>query len=363
MSIRILLISFVLSASLTPGFTQDGGGDSTYNDGPYIFYENNLVVARWIADNRVMADTLEPNAPMAWNSPVSPSFDPAYLDINRVFKPDRQSYYSGVKKFVALSDVHGQYGMFFKLLQAQGVIDQNGNWIYGAGHLVIAGDIFDRGDEVTEILWHIHKLELQAEKAKGKVHFLLGNHEVMTLQGDLRYLHKKYRYTSAGFKIPYQIIFGPDTYLGRWLRTKNIAVSINRTTFSHAGFSEPYVKLGLSNESLNRIFREQIIDQPEAAIVADPTLNLLYGEWGPIWYRGYFSEDFTEEKARLILQYTAQKNMVVGHTSFSGVISRYKHKIIGVDSSIKFGKTGEVLVYEKKRFYRGLLNGEKVLLE
>jgi len=363
MNIRILLIGLGVMSGIFSSCGQTSEMDSLYNDGPYIFFENGRTVARWIEDSQVKADTLENGEPLKINANVSSSFDPAYLKTDYSFLPERQDAFTGVTHFVAVSDIHGQYGMLKKLLQAHRVIDEGGNWIYGTGHLVIVGDVVDRGDEVTEILWMIHKLEQQAEKVKGKVHYLLGNHEVMVMMGDLRYIHKKYRYTSAGFKMSYQDIFGVNSYLGRWLRSKPVAISINKTIFAHAGFSEQYLQLGLTNKELNKTFREEIFDEPEDSVLANPKLNILYNDLGPVWYRGYFAEDFTEDRARAILQKLGKKNIVVGHTSFAGVVTRYRHKIIGVDSSIKFGKTGELLLYEKKRFYRGLLSGEKQLLE
>ncbi len=48
---------------------------------------------------------------------------------------------------------------------------------------MFAGDMFDRGDQVTECLWLVYALEETAKAAGGYVHFILGNHELMNLQG------------------------------------------------------------------------------------------------------------------------------------------------------------------------------------
>ncbi|MCK7530014.1 MAG: hypothetical protein MZV63_02625 [Marinilabiliales bacterium] len=80
---------------------------------------------------------------------------------------------------------------------ANGIIDRNLNWKFGRGHLVYLGDAHDRGDMVTEILWHLFSLERQAAKAGGMVHFVLGNHELMVLDGDLRFINPKYRKVEA----------------------------------------------------------------------------------------------------------------------------------------------------------------------
>ena len=336
--------------------------DPSYNDGPYIFYEDGAVLARWTNQEGLREEVINAGQPLEIDAGISASFDPAYLDVNDPFLASAKTAFKGVEHIAAVSDIHGQYDLLLDLLKANRIIDEQGNWAFGEGHLVVLGDIFDRGDEVTDLLWFVHKLEKQAEKANGKVHFLLGNHEVMALQGDLRYIHKKYRYTMARMGMPYNELFGENTYLGRWLRTKPVAISINNTAFVHAGFSEVLLDQGLSFADMNRAFEEKIIGQPEDSILADPILSLLYSEDGPGWYRGYFDEGFAKWQAQAILSKIRKKHIVVGHTSFSEVVSLFHNRIIGIDSSIKLGKKGEILLIDKRKFYRGTLNGDRIRL-
>ena len=95
-------------------------------------------------------------------------------------------------RVLAVSDLEGNYQAFQDFLRGNGVIDKDGHWSWGDGHLVLVGDIVDRGDQVTEILWMIHRLEREAKAAGGEVHYVLGNHETMVMAGDLRYIHPKY---------------------------------------------------------------------------------------------------------------------------------------------------------------------------
>ena len=111
------------------------------------------------------------------------SFDTIYSSEKPIF--------TNINKIAALSDIHGQYDLVIKLFKNNKIIDDNLNWIFGDGHLVITGDIFDRGDTVNEVLWFIYKLEAQAENNGGRVHYLLGNHEYMIFYNDLRYIHEK----------------------------------------------------------------------------------------------------------------------------------------------------------------------------
>ena len=90
-------------------------------------------------------------------------------------------------------DVEGNFSALRKLLQANKIITEDFNWQFGKGHLVLIGDFFDRGEQVTELLWFIYSLEEKAKDAGGYVHFILGNHEIMNLSADLRYVNKIFR--------------------------------------------------------------------------------------------------------------------------------------------------------------------------
>lgn len=342
---------------------QQAGPWNDIYDGPYLFWEQDALVAKWIAAGELREDTLKPGEPLSLEPGVSASFDPASVNFNAAFELSPVTSFAGVENIAVIGDSHGQYGIFYQLLLANGIIDENLNWNFGNGHLVVLGDVFDRGDQVTDIFWLILKLESQAEKAGGKVHFLLGNHEIMILEKDLRYLHKKYRYTMAKTGLPYHDLFGPDTYLGRWLRSKPVAIKINNLVFVHAGFSEPVLQLRLSFSEINTIFKKRIIDRSEDEILADPAATLLSSELGPVWYRGFFSEEFGVEDAYSVARQVKAKHIVVGHTSFPQITAFHNRKIIAADSSIKTGEAGEILLIHKKKFWRGTLNGDRITLK
>ena len=112
-----------ISSLLTYSYSQD----NLISDGPYIFIDNGNLIEKEIIDNQVFIKTLKPS-----------QFD-------TLFYPSK-SIYKNVSKIAALSDIHGQYDLFITLLMNNEIIDKNLNWIFGKGHLVINGDIFDRGE-------------------------------------------------------------------------------------------------------------------------------------------------------------------------------------------------------------------------
>jgi len=95
---------------------------------------------------------------------------------------------AGQERVVAVADVHGAYLEFVAILQRTGLIDANRQWIGGSSVLVQTGDVLDRGKRTRECLDLIMELERQAKEQNGRVVPLLGNHEVMNLMGDLRYV-------------------------------------------------------------------------------------------------------------------------------------------------------------------------------
>jgi hypothetical protein len=89
---------------------------------------------------------------------------------------------------VAIGDIHGDLHALDRSLRAAGLTDDNGRWSGGRTILVQTGDYLDRGPDVRGVLDRLMSLEPAAAAAGGRVVVLLGNHEVMNLVGDLRYV-------------------------------------------------------------------------------------------------------------------------------------------------------------------------------
>ena len=89
---------------------------------------------------------------------------------------------------VAIGDVHGAFDDFVLILQRSGLIDKQNHWAGGKATFVQTGDLIDRGPKPREAMDLMMALEKEAPVAGGRVVPLLGNHEVMNLMGDLRYV-------------------------------------------------------------------------------------------------------------------------------------------------------------------------------
>ncbi len=90
-----------------------------------------------------------------------------------------------------VGDVHGAYSSILTTLKSISLVDEKNQWTGGTAHFVSLGDLMDRGPSSRKVLDLYMNLQIQADKAGGKFHVVLGNHEVMNLIGDLRYLSDK----------------------------------------------------------------------------------------------------------------------------------------------------------------------------
>jgi len=75
----------------------------------------------------------------------------------------------------------------------------------------------DRGENSIEILTIFIKLRHQARSVGGRVINILGNHEVMNLEGDYRYVNSKELHKWGGTK-GWSKLFNHSSKLGKFIR-------------------------------------------------------------------------------------------------------------------------------------------------
>lgn len=341
-----------------------------YSDGPHI---------KWIND------TITRMIYMEYDTVVNfPVFNDVFFVVNsdttfiNGLAGDTKSYkiirniksdpyrHENVSKILAIGDVHGHYKTLVTYLRSVGVIDENHSWDWGDGHLVMLGDIFDRGDMVTETLWLLYRLDCEARQQGGRVHLLLGNHEIMVMLNDVRYLNEKYKLFSHYFHYEYVELFNAKTLLGQWLRTRNTVININGTIFAHAGISPAVYDKEISIDSINRLIRRFLANDPNTPNKNATLTSLLLNADGPLWFRGYYHQLYgyptfiTNELVASVLQHYNAGTMVIAHTEVDEITPMYQNRIIGVDVPIREDiLLKEALLIEGSRFYRLKNNGTK----
>lgn len=190
--------------------------------------------------------------------------------------------FQGVERLVAVADSHGAYEQFSSLLRETGVVDEQLHWSGGKTHFINLGDFTDRGPGSRKIMDLLMRLQTQAGQSGGRVHVLLGNHELMNLTGDLRYVSDEEYLSYADLEdtderriarehfeaLPedarsrsfdeayppgffgHRQAFSPTGKYGRWLRSLPFMIVVNSTVFTHGGLPRLVAYLGL--EGTNR---------------------------------------------------------------------------------------------------------------
>ncbi len=328
-------------------------------EGPYIFWEEGKAIVKYLWNGNYISEEVVVKEHGDFTVSLG-GFDSEF-EISSFPPTIDPTIYTNVPKIFVVSDIHGQYNRFVEILRGNGILDRNMEWNWGNGHLVIIGDVFDRGNQVTECLWLIHRLEREAEQWKGKVHFLLGNHEIMVLQGNTRYVHDKYTKVAEIMEMDVPSLYSDTSELGRWLRSKNTIEVINNILFVHAGIHPHFTELNHTIEEINNRIRVNI-DSPQEKIKYNDLLNFIFGSIGPFWYRGYFmdTEDEKQIEQHILFEtliYMNVTEVVVGHTTQDFINPFFKDKVIPVDTGIQYGNKGEALLWKDGIFYRAKVDG------
>lgn len=328
--------------------------------------------------------------------------------------------WSGVEKIVAVGDIHGDYQKFIKILIKTGLTDIQLHWTGGKTHLVQLGDVLDRGPRAKMTFDLIKQLEMEAEKAGGKVHLLLGNHEEVNITGnafqyasymtveqfisflekdDRLKLEKEFRkgrgerefrntdpwlpltdpkvlefWTKLMNSQDYQAKYNKSFYnnYGKWLLEHNAVIKINDIIFTHGGISEKFAGYDLTK--LNKSIREEM--KLVRSIIVEgrmPSNNFspkyVYVEDSPLWYRDLATrpEDVFKEDVDRILKELGANYMVIGHTTYRKQIekmedlSRFDGRIWTIDTgmSARYGGIPTALIIENGEFSLWGLPDEK----
>ncbi len=202
---------------------------------------------------------------------------------------------------VAIGDVHNNFDGFVAILQRAGLTDPQNHWTGGKTTFVQVGDLLDRGPKPREVMDLMMALEKEAPQAGGRVVSLLGNHEVMNMMGDLRYVtpgnyasfadansekrqkaaYEEYRKWKdghaslfaelpqpmelteaewmarhpAGF-IEQREALGPKGEYGKWLRGHAAVAEIDGIIFLHGGISPELAKTKV--DAINNRIHDEI---------------------------------------------------------------------------------------------------------
>ena len=288
-------------------------------------------------------------------------------------------------RIVAVGDVHGAVDRFAAILEQAGLIDSRRQWVGGRSVLVQTGDVTDRGAGMRAALDLLIALEPQARRAGGRVHALLGNHEVMNLVGELRDANPAIFETFGGEEAMREA-FSPRGKYGRWLRDKRIIAAIDGSIFLHGGINPEFSRgsvddidrqarrelaewdagvawlverklvakaprfleaVEAARTEAQRLLDGKTRDEPETretlarlVPVANIGLSSLFNPEGPLWFRGFATWSDADGAARIdaVLKQLRGDRLVTGHTVQKAITERFGGRLFLIDTGMLGGE-------------------------
>lgn len=242
-------------------------------------------------------------------------------------------------RVVAIGDIHGDFAQMQAAMRLGGIIDDDGNWSGADVTFVQTGDLLDRGDDEQQIVDFLETLAEQAAAAGGRVVSLNGNHEVMNVAGDLRYVTPgglRDFEDVPGLDLTMPVLerlpppararaaaFLPGGPYAKLLAKKQIIAIVDDTVFVHGGVLEHHAKYGI--DAINNHSAEWMLGK------RDPPA-ILQGDDSPIWTRVYSHGTADCAALQRALDATNTKRMVVGHTvQPNGITSACDEKVWRID--------------------------------
>jgi calcineurin-like phosphoesterase family protein len=270
----------------------------------------------------------------AGGAPASPAASSAAPTGSEAFR------HSVPGRLIAIGDLHGDVSAARAALRLGGAIDDSDRWIGKNLTVVQTGDELDRGDEEREILDLFERLKTAAAASGGQVIPLNGNHEIMNVQGDYRYVTPGGITAFAGVSprsplarsapAPFEdraAAFLPGGAYALELAKRDVIAVVGDTVFVHGGVLPAHVRYGV--DAINRETREWM----SGASAQAP--EVVAREDGPVWVREYSLEPVAASACDALGEVLAAlhvRRMVVGHTvQKTGISSACEERVYRID--------------------------------
>ena len=249
-----------------------------------------------------------------------------------------------VKRIIVIGDLHGDWNMTIKSLKIGKVIDNNNNWIGSDTVVVQVGDQIDRcrfsgtscalpqstpDDEASDlkILNYFTKLHNQAQKKGGAVYSIIGNHELMNVNGDMRYVSYENVKEFNNYKKPDNTIiedgmearrwaFSPGNPIANFLGcTRQLSLIIGSNLFVHAGVL-PKIAQKYGVEEMNQVMSLFLWDKLNNQYDYKELLDS--SDYSPLWNRVFGSKMQSTESCNHLMNPLKEiykvDRMFIGHT-------------------------------------------------
>ena len=251
--------------------------------------------------------------------------------------------YNMVKRIIAIGDIHGDFNILIDLLKLGKVIDDNNYWCGGNTHVVQLGDQIDGCrpsynnnncknpssyvSRDIDVLNYMTELNIQANLVGGKVISLLGNHELMNVDGNMDYvsyeeliqfsndINNRNR-LEIGTMNRKKLFSRGNEYAKKLGCTRKVSVIIGKTLFVHGGIIEEISKKYDLND-INKLMTLYLFNTFEGTQKDDYNEIYTKTESSPLWTRFYSTINSTSICNNIynnVMKKLNIERIIVGHT-------------------------------------------------
>ena len=265
------------------------------------------------------------------------------------------------QRIIAIGDIHADMGAAREAFQLAGGIDENGNWIGGDLVIVQLGDLIGRSYEDREVLDFVLDVRTKAEADGGKVHVLVGNHEVFGARLELRWVADKAFASFDGIagldldnprlaNLPANQRARSSALMPGGLYSQKMAgfpavLRLGDVIFAHGGVTPHWALYGIDkiNEDVGRWFAGET-DEPVSAKGMDPG-----NSDDNVMMSRHFSNGVGEDDCAMLeesLSILGARRMIVAHTVQESITSYCDDKVWAIDVGMSRYYGGDVQVLE-----------------
>lgn len=253
-----------------------------------------------------------------------------------------------------LGDLHGDLNAAKTAMALTGATNTNGEWVGEGLTVVQTGDLIDRGPQDRAVLDWFRGLETEAKAHQSTLHLLNGNHEVMNVDGDFRYIHPdsmaefadlvdSERSQQLGITDAPKAIqgranaFAPGGLYAQQLAERPVVLTLDGTVFVHGGILPTHADYGLTQ--INQDYADHLGEGKALP-------SLLHNKDGPLWTRAYSLPGAEADCKRLnqALEILKADRMVVAHSVQPHINSACDGKVWRIDTGMSVAYQGRVEV-------------------
>ena len=239
------------------------------------------------------------------------------------------------QRIVSVGDLHGDYKATVKILMTCKVIPKNSSiypskyetikWIGGSTYLVQLGDILDGKsrsynnsfiDNEFHIFLLLLSLKKQAQRKKGNILFIFGNHELMNMVGDYRYVSNTSLKTNGGITKRNHFFKTGSLFCKNMSEHYYGMVKIRNMVFVHGNIHKTIANT-YTLDKINTILKKFLLDKLTSTEYRDFKTIYDNSNIGICWSREYSADKLSSSKCaelQQILKKFKASHIIVGHT-------------------------------------------------